>query len=263
MCQPASSGSSGCGKRRGNDPIESRATHRPGPTSASKVSCRTGRFTASTNGSCAMPPTQTTGRVHVDGSSRSNPVSAQSRSRHRSTMSRGTARSSLMNPSSTKRRTRAPSIRSPSWPATGALKPIPRREDLPVERDIFRSQVGAFGRVLGRPVLRRVLPAMALSAIGDGMSVVAVAWLAVRIAPPDRSGVWTGLAVAAYALPATVGAGALARLVRRLPGTALVTVDASLRAIALGSIAALAIAGVLTPAVYVVLLALSSLLHAW
>jgi predicted MFS family arabinose efflux permease len=104
---------------------------------------------------------------------------------------------------------------------------------------------------------------MLLSAIGDGMSVVAVAWLAVRIAPAGQSGVWTGLAVAAYSLPATVGAAGLARLVRRLPATALVTVDATLRAVALGTIAGLAIAGSLTPTVYVVLLAGSSLLHAW
>jgi MFS family permease len=117
--------------------------------------------------------------------------------------------------------------------------------------------------MLRRPVLRRVLPAMLLSAIGDGMSLVAVAWLAVGIAPQGQSGVWTALAVAAYALPATFGAALLARLVRGLPGTALVTVDATLRAVALGTIAALAIAGALAPATYVILLAGSSLLHAW
>src|SRR5215471_5336948 len=133
----------------------------------------------------------------------------------------------------------------------------------PVERGILRSQGLAFARVLRRPVLRRVMPAMLLSAIGDGMSVVAVAWLAVGIAPPGQSGVWTGLAVAAYTLPATVGAAALARLVRGLPATALVTADATLRAVALGTIAALAVAGSLAPATYVVLLAVSSLLHAW
>jgi MFS family permease len=125
------------------------------------------------------------------------------------------------------------------------------------------NPVTVFGRVLRRPVLRRVMPAMLLSAIGDGMSVVAVAWLAVRIAPPGQSGVWTALAVAAYALPATLGAAGLARLVRGLPATALVTADATLRAIALGTIAALAIAGTLAPATYVILLAGSSLLHAW
>jgi len=125
------------------------------------------------------------------------------------------------------------------------------------------NPVAPFRRVLRRPVLRRVLPAMLLSAIGDGMSVVAVAWLAVGIAPPGQSGVWTALAVAAYSLPATLGAAVLARLVRGLPGTALVTVDAALRAVALGTIASLAITGRLTPAPYVVLLAGSSLLHAW
>jgi hypothetical protein len=128
---------------------------------------------------------------------------------------------------------------------------------------ILRSQGLAFARVLRRPVLRRVLPAMAVSAIGDGMSVVAVAWLAVLIAPPERSGVWTALAVAAYTLPATFGAALLARFVRRLPGVALVTADAALRAVVLGTIGALAIAGTLTPVLYVALLAISSLLHAW
>ena len=104
---------------------------------------------------------------------------------------------------------------------------------------------------------------MLLSAIGDGMSVVAVAWLALRIAPADQAGVWTALAVAAYTLPATFGAAVLARLVRGLAGTTLVSLDATLRAAALGTIAALAIAGALAPAVYVILLAGSSLLHAW
>jgi len=132
-----------------------------------------------------------------------------------------------------------------------------------VASGILRSQVGAFGRVLGRPVLRRVMPAMLLSAIGDGMSLVAVAWLAVRVAPAEQAGVWTALAVAAYALPATVGAAVLAPLVRGLSGTTLVSLDAALRAGALGTVAALAIAGTLTPGWYVALLAGSSLLHAW
>jgi MFS family permease len=133
----------------------------------------------------------------------------------------------------------------------------------PMEPGVVRSQLGAFRRVLGRPVLRRVMPAMLLSAIGDGMSLVAVAWLAVGIAPTGQAGLWTALAVAAYALPATFGAAALARLVRGLGGTALVSLDATLRAITLGTIAVLAIADALGPALYVILLAGSSLLHAW
>jgi MFS family permease len=117
--------------------------------------------------------------------------------------------------------------------------------------------------VLSQPVLRRVLPGMLVSALGDGMSLVAVAWLAVQIAPAGRAGVWTGLAVAAYALPATLGAVVLGRLVRGLSGTRLVAADSLVRAIALGTIASLSVAGALTPTLYVTLLALSSLLHAW
>jgi MFS family permease len=112
-------------------------------------------------------------------------------------------------------------------------------------------------------VLRRVLPGVLVSALGDGMSMVAVAWLALQIAPPDQAGVWTGLAVAAYALPAPVGAVLLARLVRRLPGAQLVAVDAALRAVALGLVAVLAAAELLSPIGFVALLAVSSLLHAW
>jgi hypothetical protein len=65
--------------------------------------------------------------------------------------------------------------------------------------------------VLASPVLRRLLPAFAVSAVGDGMSAVGVAWLAIRIAPPaDR-----GLAVAAYTLP---GAAGRRRRLLRHPG---------------------------------------------
>jgi predicted MFS family arabinose efflux permease len=126
-----------------------------------------------------------------------------------------------------------------------------------------RSWIGSVGRVVRQPVLRSVLPGVLVSALGDGMSMVAVAWLALQIAPPDQAGVWTGLAVAAYALPAPVGAALLARLVRRFRGAQLVAVDAALRAAALGLVAILAATGVLSPVGYVALLAVSSLLHAW
>src|SRR4051794_17403495 len=113
------------------------------------------------------------------------------------------------------------------------------------------------------PQLRRLLPGLAVSALGDGMSMVAVAWLAVQIAPADEAAVWIGLAVAAYTLPATLGAALLGRLVRRFSGAGLVAADASLRAVVLGTIAVLAVTGRLDPAGYVLLLAVSSLLHAW
>ncbi|MET8834153.1 MFS transporter [Micromonospora sp. NPDC004540] len=126
-----------------------------------------------------------------------------------------------------------------------------------------RSWVGSVGRLLRQPILRRILPGMLVSALGDGMSMVAVAWLAVQIAPSGQAGVWTGLAVAAYALPAPIGAAVLARLVRGLRASRLVAADASLRAVALGAVAILAVADALDPVVYVALLAVSSLLHAW
>ncbi|WP_433378045.1 MFS transporter [Actinoplanes sp. CA-142083] len=117
--------------------------------------------------------------------------------------------------------------------------------------------------LLRHPALRRILPGLLVSALGDGMSLVAVAWLAVSIAPPAGAGVWVGLSVAAYALPATLGAALLARPMRSLRASRLVAADAWLRALTLGAAAFLAVIGGLSPITYVVLLALSSLLHAW
>ena len=57
---------------------------------------------------------------------------------------------------------------------------------------VSRSRFQSFLPVLNQPVLRRVLPGMAVSALGDGMSMVAVAWLAVQIAPADQAAAWTG-----------------------------------------------------------------------
>ena len=128
---------------------------------------------------------------------------------------------------------------------------------------ISRSRFRSFGPALNQPLLRRILPGMAVSALGDGMSMVAVAWLAVQIAPADQAAAWTGLAVAAYSLPAMLGAAVFGRLVRRFSGAGLVAVDGSVRAVALGTIAVLAVSDRLSPAVYVMLLAVSSLLHAW
>jgi hypothetical protein len=87
----------------------------------------------------------------------------------------------------------------------------PRTDDR--SRSGARAWLESVGRILGQPALRRILPGMLVSALGDGMSMVAVAWL-----------------------------------VRGFRGVRLVAVDASLRAVALGAIAALAVAGLLGPA---------------
>lgn len=95
------------------------------------------------------------------------------------------------------------------------------------------------------------------------MSVVAVAWLAVQIAPPGRSGLFVGAAIAAYALPGAAGALVFGRWLRRLPARRLLAADSWLRASLLGCVPLAWTAGVLNPVLYVVLLAGSSVLHAW
>jgi MFS transporter, DHA3 family, macrolide efflux protein len=116
---------------------------------------------------------------------------------------------------------------------------------------------------LSHPVLRRVLPGAAASALGDGMSAVAIAWLALKLAPEPSRGLLVGAAVAAYSLPGAVGAVALRRWLGGRGGARLASVNAMLRAAALGLIGGLALAGRLDPAGYVALLAVSSLLSAW
>ncbi|MFJ6482391.1 MULTISPECIES: MFS transporter [unclassified Streptomyces] len=110
---------------------------------------------------------------------------------------------------------------------------------------------------------RRLLPALAASDLGDGMSVVAVAWLAIEIAPPGRSGMLLGAALAAYALPGAAGALLFGRWLRRLPAGRLLVADSRIRAVLLGCVPLAWVAGVLHPVLYVALLAGSSVLHAW
>lgn len=110
------------------------------------------------------------------------------------------------------------------------------------------------------PVLRRLLPGVALSALGDGMSVVAIAWLALRL---SDSAVLVGAAVAAYSLPGALGAAVLGRWLRARGGAPLACANAVVRASALGVTAVLALVNVLAPVWFVVLLGTSSLLSAW
>ncbi|WP_405792225.1 MFS transporter [Streptomyces sp. NBC_00029] len=110
---------------------------------------------------------------------------------------------------------------------------------------------------------RRLLPALAASDLGDGMSVVAVAWLAIEIAPPGQSGMLLGAALAAYALPGAAGALLFGRWLRRLPAGRLLVADSRIRAVLLGCIPLAWVTGVLHPVLYVTLLAGSSVLHAW
>jgi MFS transporter, DHA3 family, macrolide efflux protein len=130
-------------------------------------------------------------------------------------------------------------------------------------RLIERVRSSPYYPALTHPVLRRILPGAAASALGDGMSAVAIAWLALKLAPPGSRGLWVGAAVAAYSLPGAAGAVLLRRWLHGRGGARLVFVNAVLRAAALGLIAALAIAGLLDSAGYIALLGMSSLLSAW
>lgn len=124
-------------------------------------------------------------------------------------------------------------------------------------------RVSPYRPVLHHPVLRRVLPGIAVSCLGDGMSAVAVTWLAIQLAPPGQRGTWVALAVAAYTLPGAAGVPLFARLLAGRPGAQLAGWDALLRAVALGAIPVVYALGALTAPLYVGLLAVSSLLHSW
>ena len=112
-------------------------------------------------------------------------------------------------------------------------------------------------------MFRRLLLGFAVSYLGDGMSFVAVAWLAIELAPQATAGLWVGAAVAAYTLPGVVGALVLGRRLRRVPARRLLLADNLVRGLLLGAIPLAWLAGLLTLPLYVVLLGVSSLLHTW
>ncbi|WP_344396322.1 MFS transporter [Actinomadura alba] len=117
--------------------------------------------------------------------------------------------------------------------------------------------------VVTHPLLRRLLPGLAVSALGDGMALVAVTWLALQLAPSEQHGTWVAIAVAAYTLPSAAGALLFGRLLRGRHGAQLAGWDAILRAAALAAIPVAYAFGTLSIGLYVALLAVSSLLHSW
>ena len=121
----------------------------------------------------------------------------------------------------------------------------------------------AYRPVLANRVFQRLILGFAVSYLGDGMSLVAVPWLAIELAPQATAGLWVGGAVAAYTLPGVVGALVFGRRLRRVSAKWLLFADNVMRGVFLGAIPLVWLAGLLTPPLYVVLLAVSSLLHAW
>jgi MFS family permease len=121
----------------------------------------------------------------------------------------------------------------------------------------------AYRQLLAIRQLRLLLAGLGVSSLGDGISTVTIAWLAVRTAPAGSLGLFVGFAVAAYTLPGILGALTLGRILRGRQARALVLVHCVLRAGCLGLIGLLAAIGALTPSAYLALLAASSLMAAW
>jgi MFS family permease len=116
-----------------------------------------------------------------------------------------------------------------------------------------------YRRALQSHPFRRLLFGYGVSALGDGAGYVAVAWLAAEIAPTAQRPYIVGLALAAYVLPgAIVGLGA-GRWTYRMRPRGLIAIDAGVRMLALGAVAALSFTGRLGLTPYILLLATSSL----
>jgi hypothetical protein len=124
-------------------------------------------------------------------------------------------------------------------------------------------QSSPYSPVLGNRTVRRLLPGYVLSALGDGMAVVAVSWFAIQLAPQADREVWLAGATMAYTLPAAAGALLLGRFLRHRSPARLVAWDATLRACFLGAIPIAYAFGALDIGVYVALLGASSVLHSW
>jgi predicted MFS family arabinose efflux permease len=121
----------------------------------------------------------------------------------------------------------------------------------------------AYRAALAAPGARPLLASIAVSYLGDGMSAVTIAWLALQIAPAGHASIFVGGAVAAYGLPTVIGTFALGRFLYQRSARALVLADSTVRTVLLATIAILRGCDALTPAAYLALLVGSSLLAAW
>jgi MFS family permease len=119
-----------------------------------------------------------------------------------------------------------------------------------------------YRQTLANRRFRRFTLGFGISSLGDGMSVLAVAWLAIEISSPTNRGLVVGGAVAAYTLPGAIGIF-LRRTLGPLDSGRLLLLNCGLRGACLGAIALLAYLGRLEIVSYVLLLAGSALLASW
>jgi predicted MFS family arabinose efflux permease len=120
-----------------------------------------------------------------------------------------------------------------------------------------------YARCLDNREFRRMQPGFLISYLGDGMSLLGVAWLALHLAAPHSRPAVVGLAIAAYSLPAAVGSFALRRWLSSGNAKTLILLDSLLRGVMFTLIPVLDWVHLLNAPLFITLLALSSLLHAW
>jgi predicted MFS family arabinose efflux permease len=119
-----------------------------------------------------------------------------------------------------------------------------------------------YRQALSKPRFRLFSLGFGISSLGDGMSALAVAWLAIEISSPSNRGLVVGGAVAAYTLPGAIGIF-LRRFLGQLDSGRLLLLNCGLRGACLGAISLLAYLGRLEIVSYVLLLAGSALLGSW
>lgn len=120
-----------------------------------------------------------------------------------------------------------------------------------------------YAPVLRHPALQRLLPTLVTSSIGDGMSLVAVTWLVLDLAPPGQRGLWIALCAAAMTVPGALVTMLVGRRLRQEPAVVLAKRDAYLRGAFLAVVAISASAGRLSAPGLALLLAAGSLLRPW
>lgn len=117
-------------------------------------------------------------------------------------------------------------------------------------------------RVARHPRFGRVLPGLLLSGLGDGISLVAIPWLALEIAGGQDAGLLVGAALACFQLPGALAVPLLSGVIRRLAPNRLAAADGLLRAVMLVLLPVLAATHLLDAVSFLVVLSVSSLLSA-
>ncbi len=131
------------------------------------------------------------------------------------------------------------------------------------ERRLTGLLPAGYARLFANRDFGRMQPGFLISFLGDGMSLLGVPLLALQLAAPGRGPTLVGLAFAAYSLPAAIGSFTLGRWLSSRRTKSLILLDSLLRGIVFTLIPVLHWLHLLNAVLFIALLAVSSLLHAW